>query len=188
MPLAVGNQWIMQMNGVRDGRTYARIDTFTVVQDTTIAGETWYEVALPHPRASLGFSGGFYTNRDDGLWGWGLFPDGSFSATLVYPFPADVGTEYPAREGATARIAATDSLYQTPSGAFQSYQYQTTYTSTLVLGEPVPLDEPIQSDTFLAPGIGLVRLSCFWARLNDDGRFERIGSDTWELLEFREAQ
>ena len=189
MPLAVGNQWVMQMDGARDGRTYARIDTFAVVRDTDVTGETWYEVRSSHFPESPGFENAFYANRDDGLWKGERLDDGTFATRLLYAFPAGTGTEYALRDGATTRVVSADSLYRPPAqDALVSYHYRITYTSAVFQGAATPFVNPLSTDHFLAPGTGLVRVSCFWARLNDDGRLERIGGDTWELLEFRQAQ
>lgn len=182
IPLAVGNQWVMHVEGRRDDRSYTFTDTLAVTRDTTIGGETWYYIQHTEPRLNV-LRDAYYANRADGLYRLTSAPGEPFAANLLYKYPAEVGTQYTVPPGTTLEVAELGVPYTAPYGTAPSVYYRESILSMILLNQTYPLAQPVVHDLYLAPGLGPMRLVCSWVRLpsGNAGELQFIGEEVWEL-------
>jgi hypothetical protein len=182
LPLDVGNEWVMAFTRYdEDGTlTESYTDTLRVVGDTTVAGERWAEIRCAQTPTGC-IPGGFYSNREDGVWRW-YGPGSDVAPYLLYKYPADVGDTYEQPSGFidfNMTVRGTDAPVDTPAGTLLAYHYVLDADS--VNGSPVP-DEVGQLDRYLVPGQGFAFIDCSYITLRDE--WVTLSEFGWELIAF----
>jgi hypothetical protein len=145
IPLRIGNTWSMRYT-VYDstGSTRGTIDdTFKVVTDTVVAGDTWYTIS------STIFSTLYFANRSDGIWTLGT----STEPSLIFKYPANVGETWNAQvdPSTTFQISLqSDTVSVTvPKGTYTCYEYRLLENSRPYL------------DLYASPGVGFVAMDIY---------------------------
>jgi hypothetical protein len=113
IPLAIGNQWVTQMNGWDStGRPQVQlIDSIRIGRDTIIQLERWY----------VWNAGTYVTNRPTGFWTLE-----SSLPELFLKFPASLNDWYVFR-GDTVQVTATDTIITVSGGTFHCVCYHVRY-------------------------------------------------------------
>jgi len=183
LPLDVGNQWVMALTrfDAEGTLTDADTDTLRVVGDTTVAGERWAEIQGSTPLANT-FLGGFYSNRDDGVWKW-EDPSSDEPPYLLYKYPADVDDTYelPGTANYTVTVLGTDEPFNTPAGTLSAYLYE--LDTDFTAGYPVA-EGAGRFERYLVPGQGFAFFECAYLSLNEDGELANPRRSVWELIAF----
>lgn len=183
LPLDVGNQWVMAFTRFDAEGTLidSSTDTLRVVGDTTVAGERWAEIQGPTRLANI-FLGGFYTNRDDGVWKW-EDPSSDEAPYLLYKYPADVDDTYelPGTENFTVTVLGTDEPFDTPAGTLSAYLYE--LNTDFTAGHPVA-EGAGRFERYLVPGQGFAFVGCAYLSLNENGELDSPRPLNWELIAF----
>jgi hypothetical protein len=133
IPLAIGNQWVTQINGWDSaGHPQAGLMiTNRIVRDTVIQMERWY----------LRSAGPSVTNRSTGFW----IREGSLPE-LYLKYPAVLGDKY-VYGGDTVQVTARDTTIAVSAGTFSCRCYTITYTSADLANQLV----------FVCPNKGMIR-------------------------------
>lgn len=183
LPLDVGNQWVMaftRIDVLGGTPTETSTDTLRVVGDTTVAGERWAEIQGPTQLANR-FLGGFYTNRDDGVWKW-EGPSSDEAPHLLYKYPAEPGDTYALPPGYTdfyMEVLDTEASVETPAGSLLAYHYQ--FVIEEALGSPIP-DDVGRLSRYLVPGQGFASFDGSYISLREE--WETVAEIGWELIAF----
>jgi hypothetical protein len=142
LPLALGNQWIMQTytyDFASGGMKASSIDTVKFIKDTLIQNEKWYTSG----------DGAYTTNRTTGVWQYNA-ADGM---RLYFKYPAQVNDSYMIINGdgvkgydtMTVKVLSLDQSVTVQAGTFSCITYQWS----------VPANKGTITYQF-APGKGLV--------------------------------
>jgi hypothetical protein len=160
--------------------TESYTDTLRVVGDTVVAGERWAEIRCTQTPADC-IPGGFYTNREDGVWKWEIESDEG-SPHLLYKYPAEPGDTYALPPGFTdfhMDVLDTEASVETPAGSLLAYHYQLVVEEAL--GSPIP-DEIGRLSRYLVPGQGFASIDCSYISLREE--WETVVEFGWELIAF----
>jgi hypothetical protein len=113
LPLAVGNQWVMDNTGFDSlgTKTVYPIDTITVAHDTLLNGEHWYTIK--------GDESHIYANKPDGWYSLNTLTHQTF---MVMKYPAASGDSFFHYFDAL-KVLTTDTLITIPSGQYKCYCY-----------------------------------------------------------------
>lgn len=163
LPLAVGNEWILQStweSAPITGSTVS-IDTIRVTADTTINGETWYLVLDSGEGADF-----FATNREDGLWKWSGPQQPNSTPYLALRHPAAFGEEYRPTEDVSVRVRGVDTTITVEAGSFASTYYQW-LVEHHAFGEVV-YENSHACEFYYAAGTGYVKERIPYVTLRDD--------------------
>lgn len=181
LPLAEGTAWTMAFTRTNaEGEvTEATTDTLRVVGSIRVEGERWAEVACSRSRATC-IPGGFYANREDGVWKW-RGPDSDETPYLLYKYPARVGATYelPGRNNLTVTVLGRNMPIETPAGTLRAYHYE--------LDTDMAYDFPVREgdgrfDRFLVPGRGFAFIGCSYLRTSDSGELVLHSRLDWQLI------
>lgn len=169
LPLTVGHEWILSKTHEYVFETPRQepdvADTFRVVRDTLIDGETWYEIreAAWERGKYTNYTDpeGLYTNRADGVWKRGTGDDAQ--AWLAFTYPTTEGDTYEAPCGidgtATMRVVDTETIVTLPGQPSRpGIRYERMIPEGTVLARSDEFDsvlgETITEEFVLVPGLG----------------------------------
>jgi hypothetical protein len=180
LPLAVGNQWIVQVTTTPpDGPPTVEIDTIRVTQKVLFGGRDWY-----HLESRLGLISGAFQNREDGVW---RIEQGV--EWLAFPASLPTGTAVTTRSGQTVQITNPVAGYAIPGlGRVTAVEYRERYTRMhdRYMGELTVRPE-LQLTRALARGVGFVRFDCAYLTLQGDRTLKPYAEVKVDLLGFHEA-
>jgi hypothetical protein len=183
LPLDAGNQWVMAFTrfDAEGALVESTTDTLRVVGDTTVAGERWAEIRCA--QAPIGcIPGGFYANREDGVWKWSD-PSSDEAPYLLYKFPAEAGDAYelPDDQNFTVTVRGTDEPVEVPAGTLSAYHYE--FDTEGLSGLPVS-EGAGRLDRYLVPDQGFAFIGCSYLSLNENGELDSPRPFNWELIAF----
>lgn len=183
LPLDDGNRWIMEFTRTDAEGTLIETftDTLSVVGDTTVSGEHWAEVRCSQDSNSC-IPGGFYTNRDDGVWKWDD-PSSDEAPYLLYKYPATIGDTYdlPGSANFSVTVLGTDAPVETPAGTLLAYHYE--LDTDEAYGHPVS-EGAGRLDRYLVPDQGFAFIGCSFLAPNDEGELVIAQEFDWQLIAF----
>jgi hypothetical protein len=161
--------------------TESYTDTLRVVADTTVAGERWAEVRCTETRSGC-IPGGFYANREDGVWKW-TDPSSDAAPYLFYKYPAETGDTYQLPDDAnfTVTVRGAEELVEVPAGTLSAYHYE--LDTDEVAGYPVS-EGADRLQRYLAPGVGFAFIGCSYLSINEDNELDNPRPFHWELIAF----
>lgn len=184
LPLDDGAVWVMAFTQTNaEGEvTRTLTDTLRVVGGLRVEGERWAEVACSEFRSIGCIPGGFYTNREDGVWKW-AGPDSDEAPYLLYKYPARIGTTYelPGRTNFTVTVLGRNVPVETPAGTFRSYHYE--LDTDEANGYPIREGDG-RLDRFLIPGQGFAFIGCSYLGSSDSGELVLRSRLEWRLISF----
>ena len=199
LPLAIGNQWILEYTSIRDSgnnlRTSTDTDTLHIVGDTTVQGERWFEMS---GSGGTHIFRGFYAQRTDGIWRRYISPTRATIPVLWYKQPASTGDRYKIifTEGNDDDVEMTlrskEALRQTQTGTLKAYQYELRATAFDFGPEGIlPVQgAPLRFSHYLAPALGFVELEARYVTANDDRTALRHvdREERWRLIAFQPGE
>jgi len=149
-PLNIGNRWeykqqFFDSTGVA---TDSAKFTESVVGDTVIAGEKWYQYISIENAFPSGVKN-YYINRPDGLY---YFSALSPTPQLSYKYPVQVNEVY----NVSMKIISVNEIVQTSDGKFNCVVYQQKTVATNYSAGAV-----VYINTFISPGIGKIKTELF---------------------------
>lgn len=188
LPLEVGNAWVMAFTrthrpGTPDETSESHTDTLRVVRDTTVAGERWAEIRCSDAITPC-FPGGFYSNREDGVWKWRDPRSPDTEPHLLYRYPAAPGDTYEQPSSIadiSMTVLSTDARVETPSGSLSAYHYQLDADTYHGIENPIP-DEVGRVSRYLVPGQGFASIDCSYLAFL--GEWKTASAFRWELISF----
>lgn len=163
LSLAVGTEWTLAQaytvnydadGSVRDTVVRAGVPdlTLTIPRDTVVAGETWARIESTRDHGVFTRSGGWFANREDGLYRLHRTPEGTESAERVYAIGVPEGTPFLTTDLVTAVLSDDDATADLPSGPVSVRQYDRTWKrlefNTSIRGPIDPM--PVTQDQFSA--------------------------------------
>lgn len=183
LPLATGNTWVMAFSrfDAEGNLTQSYTDTLRVASDTTIAGERWAEIRCSQTPSGC-IPGGFYANRDDGVWKWNG-PGSDAAPYLLYKYPAEIGDTYPLPEepNSTVTVIGTEEPLEVPAGTLSAHHYELDTEETA--GFPIA-EGAGRLQRYLVPGLGFAFIGCAYLTPTDDGELDNPRPFHWELIAF----
>ena len=137
IPLAVGNQWIMQTSyfDTLGNLSSTNQDTIKVIGDTIIQGQKYYVMLNLYSLT-------FMSNRNDGIY---VLDVNNYQSSMFLKYPAVPNDSYSLGSTHFA-IASTDTLISVPKGNFHCYQYSLSDSGVII---------PVYG--YYSPGIGYVQ-------------------------------
>ncbi len=186
MPLALGNEWIGQINQYdsKGNLDSSWFDTLSVLRSKEAGGETWYYV---HVYWGYGRDTNhlWFTNRSDGLYTCdsehfttayrlAKYPARPHDVCVVFENTSDSTGLYSEYRG--IGVDTTNIPVSTPAGQFQCYSY-----SGFDFSQAGDVGSSIwEPSSFYSPGVGLIQ----WGYFGLDGKHASIPDTdrTWQLV------
>ena len=137
IPLAVGNQWVMQTSyfDTLGNLSSTSQDTIKVIGDTIIQGQKYYVMLNLYALT-------YMSDRNDGIY---VLDVNDYQSSMFLKYPAVRNDSY-SLESTNYSIASTDTMISVPKGNFHCYQY-----SLSASGINIPVYD------YYSPGIGYVQ-------------------------------
>lgn len=146
IPLTMGNSWSYNYTYLDDNgnQTNSGKMESTIDKDTTVSDITYYRYSNHHLV--------WYTNKDDGYRAFNSIPDKE-TEILMYKYPVSKGDIYGTSEYSVEVISVNEKI-TVPFGTFNVIHYSTTKLNS----NSIMNNYEVKSlETFVAPGIGLVK-------------------------------
>ena len=154
-PLVTGDEWIYDVSLLDSAGIHVDDfqDTVKVGLSTEIKGEMWYLVSHNNPNIKKNDTRAtsFFSNRQDGYY---FLQENSRKPFRLFKYPVQAGFTEQTQSDVINIVTSTNEIIQLDSSAFTCNHYQVIF---FTLQNSDTIRKQIGDDSYLCPGIGLVR-------------------------------